>query len=199
LIRKAKDKGYRVTCEATPHHLFLTDEDAARLGPFGDMRPRLVSADDVSALWENMAYIDIIATDHAPHTIQEKQNKDAAPPPGVPGVETMLPLLLTAVHEERLTLDDVVERCSHAPRRIYGIPEPENSLIEVDVDAEYVLENQLMRTKVGWTSFAGKTVRGRVNRVVLRGEDVFRDGQLLAEAGSGKILFARSNLQEGIR
>jgi carbamoyl-phosphate synthase/aspartate carbamoyltransferase/dihydroorotase len=187
LIRKAKEQGYDVTCEATPHHLFLTDEDVARLGPLGDMRPRLVTADDVAALWENMAYIDLIATDHAPHTLQEKQN--ATPPPGVPGVETMLPLLLTAVHEDRLTLEDVVERCARAPRRIYGIPLPEDTYIEVDVDAEYELRHDQMLTRVGWTPFAGRRVRGKVNRVVLRGIEVFADGQLHAAPGSGKVLF----------
>ena len=189
LIRKAKEQGYQVTCEATPHHLFLTMEDAARLGPFGDMRPRLVSPDDVAALWENMAYIDLIATDHAPHTRQEKLSKESAPPPGVPGVETMLPLLLTAVHEGRLTLEDVLERCAHAPRRIYGIPEPEDTYIEVDVDAEYTLSDEAMLTRVGWTPFVGRRVRGKVKRVVLRGNEVFAEGQLLAAPGSGKVLF----------
>ena len=189
LIRKAKEQGYNVTCEATPHHLFLTDADAQRLGPLGDMRPRLVSADDVAALWENMAFIDLIATDHAPHTLQEKQSKDVAPPPGVPGVETMLPMLLTAVHEDRLTLDDVIQRCAHAPRRIYGIPEPHDTYIEVDVDAEYDIRHDEMRTRVGWTPFVGRRVRGKVQRVVLRGNEVFREGEMLASPGSGKVLF----------
>lgn len=75
LIRKAKEQGYQVTCEATPHHLFLTVEDAEKLGPLGDMRPRLVTPDDVDALWENLAYIDLFATDHAPHTLQENRIK----------------------------------------------------------------------------------------------------------------------------
>jgi carbamoyl-phosphate synthase/aspartate carbamoyltransferase/dihydroorotase len=189
LIRKAKEQGYQVTCEATPHHLFLTVEDANKLGPLGDMRPRLVTPDDVDALWQNLAYIDLFATDHAPHTLQEKQNKDVAPPPGVPGVETMLPLLLTAVHEGRLTLEDVIERCAHAPRRIYGIPEPEDTYIEVDVDAESTLQHEDMLTRVGWTAFVGRRVRGKVKRVVLRGAEVFADGQLLTAPGSGKVLF----------
>jgi dihydroorotase len=192
LIRKAKEQGYAVTCEATPHHLFLTTEDAARLGPRGDMRPRLVTADDVAALWENLAYIDLFATDHAPHTLQEKQSKESAPP-GVPGVETMLPLLLTAVHEERLTLEDVLERCAFAPRRIYGIVEPEDSYIEVDVDAEFTLSDEAMLTRVQWTPFAGKHVRGRVERVVLRGNEVFAGGQLLAAPGSGRVLFGAAD------
>jgi carbamoyl-phosphate synthase/aspartate carbamoyltransferase/dihydroorotase len=153
------------------------------------MRPRLVSADDVAALWENMAYIDLIATDHAPHTRQEKESKKVAPPPGVPGVETMLPLLLTAVHEEHLSLEDVIERCVHAPRRIYGISEPAESYIEVDVDTAYEVRDEQMRTRVGWTPFAGRHVRGRVERVYLRGELVWRHGELLAQPGSGRVLF----------
>jgi carbamoyl-phosphate synthase/aspartate carbamoyltransferase/dihydroorotase len=189
LIRKAKEQGYRVTCEATPHHLFLTVEDAAKLGPLGDMRPRLATPDDVAALWENMAYIDLIATDHAPHTLQEKQSKEVPPPPGVPGVETMLPLLLTAVHEGRLTLDDMLERCAYAPRRIYGIAEPADTYIEVDVDAEYRLSHEAMLTRVGWTPFAGRRVHGKVKRVVLRGNEVFAEGQSLSTAGSGSVLF----------
>jgi carbamoyl-phosphate synthase/aspartate carbamoyltransferase/dihydroorotase len=193
LIRKAKEQGYAVTCEATPHHLFLTVEDAARLGPLGDMRPRLVTPDDVAALWENMAYIDLIATDHAPHTLQEKQSREAAPPPGVPGVETMLPLLLTAVHEGQLSLDDVLERCAFAPRRIYGIPEPDDSYIEVDVDAEVTLSHEAMWTRVKWTPFADKQVRGRVKRVVVRGNEVFADGQLLTAPGSGRVLFGAAD------
>lgn len=194
VIRKAKEQGYPVTCEATPHHLFLTAEDAARLGPLGDMRPRLVSADDVAALWENMKYIDLIATDHAPHTLAEKHHKVNAPPPGVPGVETMLPLLLTAVHEGRLDFEDVIERCAHAPRRIYGIAEPDETFIEVDVDAGYELTDSEMKTRVGWTPFAGRYVKGKVNRVVLRGQEVFAGGQLLVEAGSGKVLFGADKL-----
>ncbi|MEZ4715850.1 MAG: hypothetical protein R2851_07160 [Caldilineaceae bacterium] len=95
LIRRAKDRGYSVTAEATPHHLFLSTDDLPRLGARGDMRPRLATPDDVAALWENMDVIDIFATDHAPHTLAEKALE--TPPPGVPGVETMLPLLLTAV------------------------------------------------------------------------------------------------------
>jgi carbamoyl-phosphate synthase/aspartate carbamoyltransferase/dihydroorotase len=192
LIRRAKDRGYSVTCEATPHHLFLTQEDAARLGPLGDMRPRLVTADDVAALWENLNYIDLFATDHAPHTLQEKGSQDA-PPPGVPGGETMLTLLLMAVHEGRLAVEDIIERCADAPRRIYGIPEPENSFIEVDVDAAYEIRNEEMHTRVGWTPFAGRRVRGKVKRVVLRGEEVFADGQVRAAAGTGRVLFGAAD------
>lgn len=191
LIRAAKERGWPVTCEATPHHLLLSSEDAARLGPLGDMRPRLASPDDVAALWENLTTIDLFATDHAPHTLAEKGITAQAmqPPPGVPGVETMLPLLLTAVHAGRLTLDDVIERCAHAPRRIYGLPEPPESYVEVDVDAVYRLEDGQMKTRCGWTPFAGQEVWGRVTRVVLRGQEVYAGGQVTALPGTGRVLF----------
>ena len=96
-----------LTCEVTPHHLFLTQADAQRLGPRGDMRPRLATQDDVEALWAHInSTIDCIATDHAPHTLAEKLGRPGdqattAPPPGVAGLETSLPLMLTAVHQGR--------------------------------------------------------------------------------------------------
>ena len=193
LIRAAKEHGHTVTCEATPHHLFLSSDDVPRLGNRGDMRPRLATPDDVAALWENLAYIDLFATDHAPHTLAEKgfgvAEVPSAPPPGVPGVETMLPLLLTAVHEGRLSLEDVVQRCTANPRRIYGLPEQPNTWVDVDVDARYTLDDEGQKTAVRWSAFAGKEVYGRVEQVTLRGEPVYADGKLLAQPGSGRVLF----------
>lgn len=193
LIAAAKERGHTVTCEVTPHHLLLSTDDLPRLGARGDMRPRLATPDDVAALWEHLPYIDIFATDHAPHTLAEKGygagSAPANPPPGVPGVETMLPLLLTAVHAGRLSLEDVLARCVTNPKRIYGLPDQPNTHIEVEVDAPYTLEDEAMRTRPGWTPFAGMNVYGRVEQVVLRGQVVFDQGQLLAAPGSGDILF----------
>lgn len=195
LICVAKERGVFVTCEATPHHLFLSTDDLPRLGARGDMRPRLATPDDVAALWEHLEVIDIFATDHAPHTLAEKgvgvSEPPAAPPPGVPGVETMLPLLLTAAHDGLLDLDDIVARCVDNPRRIYGLPAQPDTWIEVDVDAVYELTNTDLKTRVGWTPFAGQRVHGRVERVVLRGETVYVQGQVLAKPGSGRVLFQR--------
>src|SRR5690606_12155813 len=101
LIADAKGRGLPVTCEVSPHHLFLSAADAGRLGPFGDMRPVLGQPGDVEALWAHLNdTIDCIATDHAPHTVSEKQSGN--PPPGVPGLETSLPLMLAAVADGRL-------------------------------------------------------------------------------------------------
>lgn len=198
LIRRAKEMGLPVTCEVTPHHLFLSTEDSDRLGPLGDMRPRLASPDDVSALWSNLDVIDLFATDHAPHTLEEKGviagvgDVPADPPPGVPGLETLLPLLLTAVDQGRLSLNDVEERCVYGPRRVYSLPEQMNTYIEVDVDRPYRLANTAIRSKCGWTPFAGMEVVGQVERVVLRGEVAVEHGKVRAERGTGSVLFRQA-------
>ncbi len=188
LIMRAKERGYRVTCEVTPHHLFLSREDCERLGSLGDMRPALASPDDVAALWEHLDAVDIFATDHAPHTLSEKGTLAAAPP-GVPGLETMLPLLLMAVQADRLTVDDIIQRCVVAPRQIYGLPEQPDTFVEVDTEEAYILAHADMKTKVHWTPFVGMTVRGRVVRVILRGQTVYENGKVLAHPGSGRVLF----------
>ncbi len=179
LIAMAKRQGLPITCEVTPHHLFLTTADAERLGSLGDMRPKLASPADVEALWAHLnTTIDCIATDHAPHTLAEKQS--ANPPPGVPGLETSLPLMLTAVKEKRLTLDRLIELMATNPRRIYQLPAQPDTHIEIDTAATYTITNNLY-TKCGWTPFAGMTVSGQVKRVVLRGIVLFEDGQILAQ------------------
>ena len=190
LIRRSKARGVTVTCEVTPHHLFLTRADAGRLGPYGDMRPRLADEADRQALWDNIDVIDCIATDHAPHTREEKDGEN--PPPGVPGLETALPLMLRAVAEERLSLDDLIAKMHTNPARIYHLPPSLDTWIEVDADARYTIPETGWRTRVGWTPFAGMQACGRVQRVVLRGREVYRDGCVLAQPGSARIVAAES-------
>lgn len=187
LIAAAKGAGLPVTCEVTPHHLFLTEADAARLGPLGDMRPRLVTPDDVEALWQHLdSTIDCIATDHAPHTLAEKASE--TPPPGVTGLETALPLMLTAVHEGRLSLDRLLDLMVNNPRRIFGLPTQTDTWVEVEQGPRYLLSNEGLQTKCGWSPFSGMEVTGRVRGVILRGEEVFRDGQVKTQPGTGNLL-----------
>jgi carbamoyl-phosphate synthase/aspartate carbamoyltransferase/dihydroorotase len=189
LIREARQRGIKVTCEVTPHHLFLT-EDSTRTGQMQgkpgrlEVRPRLARQADVDALWENLDFIDCFATDHAPHTLQEKDSDN--PPPGFPGLETALPLLLTAVHEGRLRLDQIVEKFVVNPRRIFGLPEQAETWIEVDDGATFEIRAANQQTRCGWTPFEGWQVRGRVRKVVLRGAEVFRDGAILVKPGFGR-------------
>ncbi|MDZ4763715.1 MAG: amidohydrolase family protein [Chloroflexota bacterium] len=184
LIRAAKARGVAVTCEVAPHHLFLSTDDIPRLGAGrAEVRPRLATPDDVAALWANMDVIDCIATDHAPHLLSEKDS--ATPPPGFPGLETALPLMLRAVHDGRLDLTDLIERMAAAPRSIFDLPAFPDTYIDVDVDADWTVRGDAMQTRAKWTPFEGWRLRGRVERVVLRGKTIYENGIVLAQPGSG--------------
>ena len=184
LIRKAKEAGVKVTCEVTPHHLFLSQEDIPSIGEGrGEVRPRLASRADQEALWQNLDVIDCFATDHAPHTLQEKDSPK--PPPGFPGLETALPLLLTAVSAGRLTMDELLARLVTNPRRIFNLPEQPETYIEVDPDAAWEIQAAYTQTRCAWTPFEGWKVRGRLRRVVLRGQNAFFDGQVISPTGYG--------------
>ena len=186
LIRAAKRSGAALSCEVTPHHLFLTETDAQRLGPFGSMKPPLAGAADVAALWDNLDVVDCIATDHAPHTRAEKEGD--SPPPGVPGLETTLPLLLTAVAEGRLSQARLVELVHSSPRRIFDLPVQSETWIEIDPDARYTLDAQGLHTRCGWTPFEGTSVQGRLRRVTLHGQTAFEDGHIAVQPGFGRLV-----------
>jgi dihydroorotase-like cyclic amidohydrolase len=189
LIKAAKEKGIKVTCEVCPHHLFLTKDltgfkNLSGLNGRSEVRPRLATQADVDALWANLDVIDCFATDHAPHTLEEKDSDN--PPPGFPGLETMLPLLLTAVDDGRLTVDDIIQRLHTNPKRIFNLPDQPETWVEVDENAVYEVKAAEQFTRCGWTPFEGWKVKGRVRKVVLRGKTAFEDGRILAEKGFGR-------------
>jgi carbamoyl-phosphate synthase/aspartate carbamoyltransferase/dihydroorotase len=184
LIRAAKEQGIQVTCEVCPHHLFLTKDVTGLTPGRTEVRPRLATKDDVEALWANMDVIDCFATDHAPHTFEEKDSDN--PPPGFPGLETLLPLLLTAVAEGRLTMDDIIRRSVINPRKIFHLPEQPETWIEVDEDASYEIYAANQFSRCGWTPFEGWKVKGKMRKVVLRGRTAFEDGRILVEKGYGR-------------
>ncbi|XP_061756815.1 CAD protein isoform X1 [Nerophis ophidion] len=185
IIRAAKQKGIQVTCEVAPHHLFLCEDNIIEIGEGrAQVRPMLGTREDMEALWENLDIIDCFATDHAPHSVEEKTSDN--PPPGYPGLETMLPLLLTAVSDGRLTLDDIVRRLHDNPRRIFNLPVQDNTYVEVDLEQEWVIPQTMQFTKSKWTPFSGMKVKGKVRRVVLRGEVAYIDGEVLVPPGYGE-------------
>jgi dihydroorotase-like cyclic amidohydrolase len=196
VIKAAKERRIKVTCEVCPQHLFLTKDDIPAISHGhpgrGEVRPRLATKEDVEALWANMAVIDCFATDHAPHRLAEKDGetppltRGETPPPGFPGLETLLPLLLTAVSEGRLTIDDIIQKSVINPRRIFRLPEQPETWVEVDEKATYEIHAANMYSRSGWTPFEGRQVQGRVTRVVLRGREAYKDGKILIEAGYGK-------------
>jgi carbamoyl-phosphate synthase/aspartate carbamoyltransferase/dihydroorotase len=186
MIRDAKERGLPVTCEVAPHHLFLTEDDVPRLRGFGVMKPPIRRRTDVDALWANLEAVDMIATDHVPHTLEEKQGEH--PPYGIPGLETSLPLMLTAVHEGRLSLERLVEMMHDAPARVFSTPAQPETYIEVDTGARWTITQEAVQSKCGWTAFEGMSVVGAVRRVVLRGTAALEDGRVTAGPGLGRLV-----------
>ena len=185
IIRLAKEKGLKITCEVTPHHLFLNENDLPDLGKgFTEVRPVLASPEDQTALWNNLDIIDCIATDHAPHTVAEK-NSDT-PPPGFPGLETALPLMLTAVNLGRLSIDTLIIKMFTNPKRIFNLPDQSDTYIEVDMDHQYSITANKMFSRCGWTPFENYPVSGSISRVVLRGEEAYKEGKILVQPGYGE-------------
>ena len=187
LIDKAKNKGMAVTCEVCPHHMLFTPENLQMrgfTGGFVEVRPRVQTGKDIAALWRHLNVIDCFATDHASHTVAEKQS--ANPPPGFPGIEQALAVWLTCVHENQLTLDDIVLRMHTNPARIFGVSIDEGTHIEIDPDEIWVVRAEHQFTKAGWTPYAGLTMRGRVHKTVLRGIVAYDGEEVLAWKGMGR-------------
>jgi len=154
------------TCEVTPHHLYLSRADADELGTYGRMNPPLRSEERREAVFERVAdgTVDAVATDHAPHTVAEKETGLWDAPSGVPGVETMLPLLLESVREGALGLERVRDLVAAAPAEIFDLPRKgriaegrDADLVVVDLDDPREIEAGALHSKCGWTPFEGRT------------------------------------------
>lgn len=168
-----------MTCEVTPHHLLLSRADLPDLGTYGRMNPPLRSKDRQEAVYERVAdgTVEMIATDHAPHTREEKDASVWEAPSGVPGVETMLPLLLAEVRAGRLSYERVRDLTAAAPARVFDLPGKgqiaegmDADLVLVDPDDPREIRGEDLHSKCGWTPFEGRvgvfpewtTVRGTV-------------------------------------
>ncbi len=185
LIRRAKDKGVRVTAEVTPHHLILTDEACLGYNTHAKMNPPLRTAKDVEALREALkdGTVDVIATDHAPHHYDAKEREFDDAPFGVIGLETALALGLTKlVREKILTLPQLIDRMSCAPARAFNLPGGtlrRGSVADVtvfDFEAKWRVDPERFRSKSRNTPFAGWEVLGRVVMTIVSGRVVFRWG-----------------------
>ncbi len=183
-ILAAKDEGLDITLGVTPHHLFLSIQDKERLGSLGNMLPHLKTKEDQAFLWNNLENIDVIESDHAPHTRDEKVIKDSY---GVPGLETTLPLMLTAESEGRITREQILDKLHFKPAEILGIKPDENTSVEVEM-VEYEIKNEDLLTKCGWSPFAGRKVIGKIKKVYIRGNLVLDNGKVVARAGSARII-----------
>ena len=175
LIRAAKARGVRVTCETGPHYLTLCEDDLQEDGRF-KMNPPLRSADDREALIEGLAdgTIDVIATDHAPHSAEEKSRGLAGSAMGIVGLETAFPVLYTRlVKTGRITLERLVEALSIAPRRIFRLPEAPQDYVEADLDTPFIIRSEEFVSMGKATPFEGWEVYGRVHKTVFQGRTVY--------------------------
>lgn len=171
LIRDAKYNQQLVWLEVTPHHLFFCDEDYDTLGSRGIINPPLRTRQDQWALWEAVidGTADTIASDHCPHTLQEKQRPFPQTPAGVPGIEMRLPLLLNAASEGKLSLARIVELCRTNIESIFHM-ETNEDLVLVDLTLEKIVEDGNQKTKCGWSPYAGRKLKGWPVYTVLKGE-----------------------------
>ena len=182
LIRRAKARGVNVTCETGPHYLVLCEDDLQEDGRF-KMNPPLRSAEDRDALVEGLldGTIDAIATDHAPHTAEEKSRGLAGSAMGIVGLETSFPILYTAlVRTGRMSLERLVEAMSEAPRRIFRIggalePGMPADLAVIDLEKEHIIDSRNFLSKGKATPFEGWTVRGEVLMTLKDGRAVYNN------------------------
>ena len=192
-IRKAKVDNKNITCEVTPHHLFLSIKDWKRLGTLGKMNPPLRDFHAQQSLWKgvNDGTIDILASDHAPHLESEKAVDIWTAPAGVPGVETLMPLMLNAIKRNLLTLKRLIEMTAVNPARIFHL---RKGMLAPGFDADMIIlgetseiRREKMHSKAGWTPYNG--MEGIFPIITLsRGEIIFEEGQIIAKRGRGRFL-----------
>jgi dihydroorotase len=188
LVRRAKAEGVRVTAEVTPHHLAFTDEDLRDYDTNLKVHPPIRSAEDRDALIAGVAdgTIDVVATDHAPHAVEEKESEFDRSPPGTIGLETALAVVLTElVGSGAIDLTRAVEALSASPARILGAadhggpiePERPANLVVFDPEATWTVEPPFA-SKARNSAFRGRELRGRVVHTVLRGRLTVADGKV---------------------
>lgn len=190
-----------VTAEVCPHHLYFTVEDYDRLGPLVQMNPSVKTRTDCEALWKALAegVIDVVATDHAPHLLEEKRRPYPDSPSGVPAVENLLTLMLNAVTHGRLTLADLARVMAENPARIWNMKGKgriaegcDADLVLVDMHKHRTLRNEEQVTRCGWTPWHGLEVTGAPVRTIVMGRTVWLDGRADTEARGREVEFERS-------
>ena len=181
--------------EVTPQHLTLAGPEAyERLKGFAQMNPPIRDAAHRDGLWAGVAngVADVVGSDHAPHTREEKARPYPASPSGMPGVQTLLPILLTHAAEGRLSMERLVDLTSHGANRIFGLADKgrlavgyDADLTLVDLQARRTINHDWMATRAGWTPFDGFEAKGWPMATIIRGVVVMRDDEIVAP-GAGK-------------
>jgi dihydroorotase len=186
------------TAEATPHHLTLSSDDYARLGTLLQMNPPIRNAHHRDGIWKGISQgiIDVLGSDHAPHTLEEKAKTYPASPSGMTGVQTLVPIMLDHVNAGRLTLERLVDLTSAGPARIFGIARKGRIAVGYDADMTIVdmkrretITNQWIASRAAWTPYDGKRVIGWPVGTIVRGRRVMWEGELTSPSTGEPITF----------
>jgi dihydroorotase len=189
------------TAEATPHHLTLTADDYARLGTLIQMNPPVRAARHRDGIWAGIAngVVDVLGSDHAPHTLDEKRKPYPASPSGMTGVQTLVPVMLDHVNAGRLSIERFVDLTSHGPNRIFGMARKgriaagyDADFTVVDLKRSETITDAQQGSRAGWTPHHGRQVTGWPVGTVVRGHVVMWEGDIVAPALGEPVLFSEA-------
>jgi dihydroorotase len=197
-IAQAKKSEQKVSCEVTPNHLLLTSDDVARIGSMAIMAPPLRDRTHRDALWKGLenGVIDTVGSDHAPHTLEEKNASSIWDVKiGVPGLETTLPLMMTLVRQKRLSIDQVVKLLAEKPAEIFGLTDrgrivqgKNADLTVVDYNAQFKIDPSKFKSNAKFSPYNGWEVYGKPAKTIVNGQIVFSDGEIVAKGGVGLVV-----------
>jgi len=197
-----KNSGVPITCEVTPHHLLLTTNDLKKLGSLALTTPPIREKHHSEALWKGVlnGWVDTLGSDHAPHTLEEKKAKNIWDVKvGIPGLETMLPLMLTMVKNRKLSITDLVRLLAEKPAEVFKLKGKgyiENGcdadLVDVDLKRKFKIDSSKFHSKAKYSPFDGWSAEGKPAKTFVNGRLIMDEDEIVAEAGSGKIFRRKS-------
>ncbi|MEJ2271323.1 MAG: dihydroorotase family protein [Candidatus Bathyarchaeota archaeon] len=197
-VIKAKKMGLPISCEVTPHNLLISNEKYNEFGFLALTDPPLRGSEDVKALWDALkcGFIDLIASDHAPHTLKEKRaNSVWKVSPGIPGLETILSLLLTQVNKGRLSLSELIKLSSQIPAKLFHLKKRGQlregnwaDLVIVDMKSNFIINSSNFLSKAKYSPFDGMPVKGKPIKTFVNGKLIVDDGEIVAKPGNGVII-----------
>ena len=189
------------SCEATPHHLTLTADDYAAHGTLIQMNPPVRAARHRDGIWKGLAngVVDVLGSDHAPHTLEEKAKAYPASPSGMTGVQTLVPIMLDHVAAGRLSIERFVDLTSHGPNRLFGMARKgriaagyDADFTIVDLRRRAVIRNEDQGSRAGWTPYDGREVTGWPVGAIVRGRRVMWEGEIVAPGQGEPVLFSEA-------
>lgn len=196
---KQKTLGSLLTCEVLPQHLILSAPECyERLGSLAQQNPPIREKHHQDALWKAIqnGTVTVMGSDHAPHTLEEKKKEYPSSPSGMPGVQTLVPLVLNFVNQEKITLFKMVELLCENPRHVFGCKSKgriqlglDADLTIVDLKKQKTIENKNMKSRVGWTPFDGMKVTGWPKMTLINGHPVMQDDQILGTPSGQAVTF----------